>query len=468
MRVLRSLSFAALLITATCGGESMPPGPPTGDGSSPTSPISISGSERIGWNQLAADASQASGYRYTAYVDDEPFGLPDAACDGAGEIGFTCVARLPPVSVGPHRIEIASSDGGLESPKSSPIYVVVAMTKAAAVARVASSAPRRITTSDGTHVTVETLATGLDTPSALAATADGRVLIAQGSGDVWVWQANRILSTPAARLADVQRVPGVGLVGMALDAEFAANGRVYVAYVGRARNGTLVNRVVRYRERNNILAESAVILEDVVAVVAPRAPRIRMGPDRKLYVAFPAADWLTADSSASYSGKILRINDDGTTPRDNPRSSPVISSAHASPGGFDWLPGSSRMWLTERDRQGRDVLGFLPPLSDRATVTALESVVDAASAAFHPGNTVSAFANNLFIAGLAGQQLRRVRFNLADESRVASTEGLLEGEYGRFSDVIVGPDGAIYLATSNRGLPSAVADDDRLLRLTVR
>ena len=146
MRVLRALSFAALLITATCGGESVPPVPPTGDGSSPTSPISISGSERIGWNQLAADVAQASGYRYTAFVDDEPVGLPDATCGGSGDTGFTCVAHLPPVSVGPHRIEIASSDDGFESPKSSPIYVVVAMTKAAAVARVASSAPRRITT----------------------------------------------------------------------------------------------------------------------------------------------------------------------------------------------------------------------------------------------------------------------------------------------------------------------------------
>jgi len=58
-----------------------------------------------------------------------------------------------------------------------------------------------------------------------------------------------------------------------------------------------------------------------------------------------------------------------------------------------------------------------------------------------------------------------VRFDSADATRVASTERLLVAEYGRLSDVIVGPDGAIYLATSNRGFSSAVADDDRLLRL---
>ena len=88
------------------------------------------------------------------------------------------------------------------------------------------------------------------------------------------------------------------------------------------------------------------------------------------------------------------------------------------------------MWLTERDRQGRDVIGSPSPPSERAVVTSLESVVDAVSAAFHPGNTVSAFANNLFIAGLAGQQLRRVRFSAGDVTLVDSTERLVLHELG--------------------------------------
>ena len=191
-----------------------------------------------------------------------------------------------------------------------------------------------------------------------------------------------------------------------------------------------------------------------------------MGADRKLYVAFPAGDWPTADSFASYAGKVLRLNDDGTTPRDNPRPSPVISSGHQATGGFDWPTGGGRLWMTERDRRGRDVLGFMSPAFQSAVATSFESIVDASGTAFYPPNALKAFANDLFIAGLAGQQLRRVRFNPADTTRVASTESLLAGEYGRLSEVIVGPDGAIYLATSNRGLSSAVADDDRLLRLS--
>ena len=107
-----------------------------------------------------------------------------------------------------------------------------------------------------------------------------------------MWKASRILPTPAVRLPDVQRIPGVGLVGMTLDSDFASNGRVYVAYLGKARNGTPVNRIVRFRELNDVFAEAVVILEDPVdhiAGAASRPPRIRMGADRKLYVAFPAA-----------------------------------------------------------------------------------------------------------------------------------------------------------------------------------
>src|SRR4051812_28639370 len=157
------------------------------------------------------------------------------------------VPHLPQMSAGSHRIEIAASDGGLESPKSSPIYVVVAIAKMSMVGRISSAVPRAVATSDGTRLTVETLAIGLDTPSALTATADGRVFIAQASGEVYVWQGNRILPAAAVSLADVQQLPGVGLVGMTLDREFATSRRVYIAYAGRDRSGTPVNRIVRFR-----------------------------------------------------------------------------------------------------------------------------------------------------------------------------------------------------------------------------
>jgi glucose/arabinose dehydrogenase len=341
--------------------------------------------------------------------------------------------------------------------------VLIGTTEAATAA--SGSASRVITTSDGARVSVDTLVTGLDAPSSLAATPDGRVFVAQASGKVSIWQGG-LLPTPAVILSDVQRAPGTGLVGLTLDPEFRANGYVYVAYVGRSRTGALVNRIVRLQDFNNVLRESVVIFEDPVPAVAPRAPRMRFGPDKKLYVAFPAADWSIVDSYASYAGKVLRLNKDGTTPRDNPRASPIISSGHAATGGFDWNPDGGRLWLPERDRNGRDVLGLLSADFEDIVAASFASEVDPSGTAFSQAGALSAFNGDLFIAGLAGQELRRVHFSPRDPTRIVSSERLLKGELGRLSDVAAGPDGTLYLSTSNRGTASAAANDDRLLRLS--
>lgn len=460
MRRLGGLLIVAVLAAIACDDESSS----SGSGSSPDAPISVAGTERIGWDQMAPEGSQAFIYQYSAYVDDVPSPLPDAVCQSSGTTSFSCLATLPSMSPGPHRLEITASLYGLEGPRSQPIYLEV-VTRARAAARAASAPPSAITTSDGVPLAVEVLATGLDLPSSLAVTPDGRIFITQGSGNLHVWQENQILTTPAVQLPDMQRAPGVGLAGMTLDIDFATNGRAFVAYVGLARNGSPVNRIVRFREANNVFAEAAVIFEDPVDVVPARPPRIRMGRDRKLYVVFPAADWPTADGFASYAGKILRVNDDGTTPSDNPGSSPIISAGHAAAGGFDWQP-STRLWLSERDRYGRDVLDYFSGAFDSTAPAAFDSRLDASGAAFYPMTVGKAFAGDLFIAGLSGQ-LRRLRFDSQNATRVEATENLMEREYGRLSDVVVGPDGALYVTTSNRGLPGAAPGDDRLLRLSV-
>jgi glucose/arabinose dehydrogenase len=69
-----------------------------------------------------------------------------------------------------------------------------------------------------------------------------------------------------------------------------------------------------------------------------------------------------------------------------------------------------------------------------------------------------------YIATLRGRQLLRV--NLAADGSATTASPLLNGDYGRLRDVVVGPDGALYIATSNRdGRGSPAASDDRILRL---
>jgi len=91
-----------------------------------TPPITVHGTERVRWTQTAADARQVMRYTYVAYIDGRQRPLPDAACQHtAVATQFECSAKLPSLSQGAHRLELATAvvvNGvRLESPKSPPI-----------------------------------------------------------------------------------------------------------------------------------------------------------------------------------------------------------------------------------------------------------------------------------------------------------------------------------------------------------
>jgi aldose sugar dehydrogenase len=454
-----AVCIAGLLAQACSGSSTMPP--PTVNPPS-DSPISVTGTEKIGWDQLADDANQVAALRYVGYVDDVPQELADVSCGSVQTSGaFACAAKLPSMSVGVHRLELAAELDGVQSQRSTALALNVVAVKASAAVR---DVARAGVTSDGIQLLAETLAVGLVAPSALAVTPDGRVFVAGRDGRILAWEGGTLLQSPALELGDIAQTSDVGLIGIALHPDFAANGRVFVAYTARDRDGGVVNRIARFRDVRSNFGEAAVILEDRVLVAPLRPPRIRVGPDRILYAAFQANDQSTAESSASYAGKILRINEDGTTPRDNPGSTPVISSGNAVTGGLAWQPATGRLWLAGRDWQSRDfVADFLSGIAKRST---FDSLVDPSGMAFYAQGRVGPFANDLFVGALAGKHLRRIRFSRAVSGRIEGTERLLDNQYGRISDVVVGPDGALYVSTSNAGTASAGAGDDRLLRLT--
>jgi glucose/arabinose dehydrogenase len=309
---------------------------------------------------------------------------------------------------------------------------------------------------------VDILATGLDAPSALATTPDGRIFIAERSGALRVWQSGQLRGDPAIVLPDAASLGDAGLIGLTVHPDFATNHLVYVVYTQRSDTGTLANRVVRYRELNNVFAQAAVLLEDAASELPVRASRIKFGPDRKLYVSFAAGtDRSAADSFASYVGKILRLNDDGSTPSDNPGGSPVIAYGHRAPTAFAWQPLTGAMWLTERDWADRDELERMP----LGTPTYQLDPVDPSGATFLSTSAVSGFKDGLFIAAFGGQHIRQVWFDAADPTRVLATARLVDHEFGRISDVVGGSDGALYFCTSVSPGTSQSQGSDRLVRL---
>jgi glucose/arabinose dehydrogenase len=334
------------------------------------------------------------------------------------------------------------------------------------------------TAADGTRFGVQTLATGLQIPWSLAFTPDGRLFIAERPGRVRVFQNGALRTDPALTLADVFTDGESGILGMTVHPDFATNGLVYLTYTANGPRGPIA-RLMRFRELDNRFAEGIVLLDDVPAAGIHNGSRVRFGPDRRLYVTFgDVAVPSTAQDVASLNGKVLRLNEDGTSASGNPFNSPVYSYGHRNPQGIDWHPVTGDLWATEHGQTNNDEINVIErgrnygwPIieADQAgpdmvtPVTFYVPAVAPSGASFYRGTQIPAFRNQLFVATLRGMALLRIT---VDGRRITAQERLLENRYGRLRDVVSGPDGYLYVCTSNRdGRTSPVADDDRVLRI---
>jgi len=337
------------------------------------------------------------------------------------------------------------------------------------------------TTTDGVRFVVEPVVTNLEIPWSMAFAPDGRLFVTERPGRVRIIDVTRRTSELALSMDDVYSEGEAGLLGLALDPQFAQTRFVYLYYSARAGGGA-VNRVVRYREAGSRLAERAVLLDGIPAAQIHDGGRIRFGPDGLLYItAGDAANTSLAQDLGSLAGKILRINRDGTTPRENPFSSPVYSYGHRNPQGLDWHPATGQLWAVEHGNVGNDEVNAIdaganygwPRIEGSQTMAGMRTpltfynpAVAPSGTSFYRGDRFPRFVNNVFTGTLRGTHLLRL---VPDGSapRIAAQEVLLNGRFGRLRDVIPGPDGLLYLATNNRdGRGSPVATDDRILRIS--
>jgi len=336
------------------------------------------------------------------------------------------------------------------------------------------------TTRDGVRFRVETVLTGLEIPWSMNFAPDGRLFVTERPGRVRIVTPGSSSSELALTIDDVYAQGEAGLLGLALDPDFAQNRFVYI-YYSAAIGNRAVNRIVRYREVNSRLGERVTLLDNIPAANIHDGGRLRFGPDGLMYAsAGDAADANLAQDVSSLAGKILRLNRDGTTPRDNRFSSPVYTYGHRNPQGFDWHPTSGDLWAVEHGASGNDEVNAIraglnfgwPRIEGAATMSGMEAPVTfydpaiaPSGASFYRGQRLPQFANNLFVATLRGTHLLRLTVDTSTR-RVTAQERLLEGTYGRLRDVVSGPDGSLYFCTNDRdGRGNPTSSDDQVLRI---
>lgn len=337
------------------------------------------------------------------------------------------------------------------------------------------------TTADGVRFVVEPVVTNLEIPWSMTFAPDGRLFVSERPGRVRIINTATRSSELALTLDDVYTQGEAGLLGLALDPQFTQSRFVFVYYSARLPSGGTTNRVVRYRETGSRLAEGAVLLDGIPAAQIHDGGRIRFGPDGLLYItAGDAANASLAQDLGSLAGKILRLNTDGTTPRDNPYGSPVYSYGHRNPQGLDWHPVTGDLWAVEHGATGNDEVNVIDAGANfgwpriegsqsmtgmRTPITFYNPAIAPSGASFYRGDRFRQFANNLFVGTLRGTHLLRLVPDVASR-RIASQEMLLNGRFGRIRDVVSGPDGYLYFATNNRdGRGNPISTDDRIARI---
>jgi glucose/arabinose dehydrogenase len=337
---------------------------------------------------------------------------------------------------------------------------------------------------------VEVVASGLATIWAIDFAPDGRIFLTERAGRIRVIQDGALLAQPWMVLDDVVEISEAGLLGLALDPGFASNGYVYAAYTYRAASGALANKLVRLREdpvsRSGVF--DAVVLDGIRGANNHDGGRVKFGPDGHLYWTMgETGDRPLSQDPGSWNGKILRLAPDGSIPDYGPYpGSPVYSIGHRNPQGLAWHPVTGDLFITEHGPSGQETCcdevnrifpganyGWPQSFGEQVADGTIAPVIQSGRTTWAPGGaafvTRGPWAGSLVFTGLRGQSLYRLVLDDANPGHYQNFETHFSGSFGRLRDVVEGPDGALYVATSNRdGRGSPGASDDRLLRLVFR
>ncbi len=309
---------------------------------------------------------------------------------------------------------------------------------------------------------IEVLAGNLYTPWAIDFLPDGKMIFTERLGRVSILENDKIKIVANLNVSEVSES---GLLGIAVDADFAKNRFVYIYYTHE--NGNRVSRFVL----NEKLEEEYILLDSIPNARFHDGGRIKFGPDGKLYITTGDA---TVPSSAqdinSLAGKILRMNKDGSVPADNSFGNYVYSYGHRNPQGLAWHALTNVLYSSEHGPTRNDEINVIVkgenygwPIEecDKTAEYAKplrcynEFTLAPAGITFHN--------DDLYVAGLRGAQLRKIV--LSKDYKTVLREEELFSELGRVREV-VGHGGYLYIATSNkdgRGIPRA--NDDKIVRV---
>lgn len=332
-----------------------------------------------------------------------------------------------------------------------------------------------------------TVLENLEHPWGLAWLPDGALLITERAGRLRIARDGVLDPTPIPGVPEVFAENQGGFLDVALHPRFPENQLVYFTY-SHGTNSANRTRVARATFDGSALQDWEVIFEVSQAKTrgAHFGSRLVWLPDETLLVSIgdggnPPIELegefirQQAQNLGSHLGKVIRINDDGSIPPDNPfvadaDAEPAVwSYGHRNIQGLTFDPIANRVWATEHGARGGDEVNLveagenygwpaathsreysggiispeqsLPGMIDPALVW--PSTVAPSGLAFYTGDQFPQWQGNLFAGGLVTQDVHRIE--LDEAGSVVSEEAIAIGQ--RVRDVRQGPDGLLYILT---------------------
>ncbi len=339
------------------------------------------------------------------------------------------------------------------------------------------------------------VAEGLVQPWSMAWLPNGDMLVTEKPGRLRLVRDGRLLPEAIPGVPDVYYQGQGGLFEVLPHPDFANNQILYLSFAKPVGEGS-TTAIVRARLENDRLTNMTEIFAADASGRSHYGGKLAFDEDGYLFLTLgdrqaPSTGDLTAHPAqdlSNHAGVIVRLNEDGTVPGDNPfigeqGAKPEIwSYGHRSPQGLAFHPETGDLWMTEHGPQGGDELNLIipkanygwpvvgygvnygssSPIHERQTLTGMESPVRfwvpsiaTSGLMIYDGDKFPEWQGDIFVGGLAGALVARLEMD-EDFRSVIREEPLIYG-MGRVRDVRQGPDGYIYVALEHRqGEPTAV------------
>ncbi|MFO7979047.1 MAG: PQQ-dependent sugar dehydrogenase [Bacteroidales bacterium] len=332
------------------------------------------------------------------------------------------------------------------------------------------------------HFSLDTLATGLENPWSMAFLPDGRILIAERPGRLRIFADGQLQPDPVEGIPQVWANGQGGLLEVVLHPDYENNGWIYLGYSLQG-NGGGNTAISRGRLQGNQFTDHELLFHGQPHTGAGHHFGTRIVFDRDHYLFTTIGDRGQMDNAqtlSNHNGKVLRINDDGSVPADNPFTddtearNEIWSYGHRNIQGMALHPATGQLWAHEHGARGGDEINRIikgenygwPEVThgidyDGSIIspdTTREGMVDPiyhwtpsiapCGMTFVTGDRYPQWENNILAGALAGQHIHRV---VLEGDQVVQTEKLLEG-MARFRAVQQSPDGYIYVLTESPGL----------------